>query len=190
MAFALVVFEAVDLAPLSALENGGCMANSFDHAIIRVASIQLRALALALALGHDAQGESRLSPGLALSDEDTAARRTSRHDKRILIVDDNIDSGEMLAALLETWGHHPHHVADGPAALAEKVPDIVLLDIGLPGMDGYEVAARIRATADRHPVRIISLSVRSRRGPPQISGRRVRRAPRQAWWMSPSWPTR
>ena len=66
-----------------------------------------------------------------------------------------------MAALLEAWGHHPLHVADGPAALeavAQRVPDVVLLDIGLPGMDGYEVAARIRASYDLHQVRIIALS--------------------------------
>jgi two-component system CheB/CheR fusion protein len=76
-------------------------------------------------------------------------------------VDDNLDSGEMLAALLEAWGHQSLHVADGQAALdavAKRVPDIVLLDIGLPDMDGYEVAARIRASYDLQQVRIIALS--------------------------------
>ena len=89
------------------------------------------------------------------------ARQTTGQHKQILIVDDNIDSGEMLAALVEAWGHHPLHVADGPAALeslAKRVPDIVLLDIGLPGMDGYEVAARIRASSDLRQVRVIALS--------------------------------
>jgi two-component system CheB/CheR fusion protein len=97
-------------------------------------------------------------PSLA---EPELARKTPEHHKQILIVDDNIDSGEMLAAVVEAWGHHPVHVAHGPAALeavAKRVPDIILLDIGLPGMDGYEVAARIRASFDQRQVRIIALS--------------------------------
>ncbi|HVY25685.1 MAG TPA: ATP-binding protein [Polyangiaceae bacterium] len=81
--------------------------------------------------------------------------------KRVLVVDDNSDSGEMLVELMKTWGHDAAHVGDGPAALlavAERVPDIVLLDIGLPGMDGFEVAARLRATPATRGTRIIALS--------------------------------
>ena len=51
-------------------ENSNCMSGSFDHAIIHAATIQIRAIALAL--DHDVQGESRLSPDLALSNEETA----------------------------------------------------------------------------------------------------------------------
>jgi len=51
-------------------ENSNCMSGSFDHAIIRVAAIQIRAIALAL--DHDVQGESRLSPDLVLSNDETA----------------------------------------------------------------------------------------------------------------------
>jgi CheY-like chemotaxis protein len=81
--------------------------------------------------------------------------------KRVLVVDDNSDSGEMLVELMKNWGHDAAHVGDGPAALravAERVPDIVLLDIGLPGMDGFEVAARLRASPATRSIRIIALS--------------------------------
>ncbi len=66
---------------------------------------------------------------------------------RILIADDNRDSAESLGMLLEISGHEIHLAHDGSTALAaaaEKLPDVVLLDIGMPGMDGYEVAAAIR----------------------------------------------
>jgi CheY-like chemotaxis protein len=66
---------------------------------------------------------------------------------RVLIVDDNPDSAETLAMLLELYGHEVHTASDGPQALeAGPVfkPHVVLLDIGLPGMDGYEVARRMR----------------------------------------------
>jgi CheY-like chemotaxis protein len=69
--------------------------------------------------------------------------------RRILLVDDNDDSREMLAALLGYAGHTVYQSADGPAgveaALRER-PDVALVDIGLPGFDGLEVARRIRAS--------------------------------------------
>jgi CheY-like chemotaxis protein len=81
--------------------------------------------------------------------------------KQILIVDDNTDSREMLAELIKTWGHSTTLAADGPSALealAARQIDIVLLDIGLPGMNGYEVAERIRALPQGQELRIIALS--------------------------------
>jgi PAS domain S-box-containing protein len=68
--------------------------------------------------------------------------------RRLLIVDDNADALESLAVLLELEGHTVKTALDGPAALtvvSHFQPDIILLDIGLPGMDGYEVAHRLRA---------------------------------------------
>jgi PAS domain S-box-containing protein len=67
--------------------------------------------------------------------------------RRILIVDDSEDGAESLAMLLEFFGHETHKAHDGMAAIdaARRVrPDTVLLDIGLPRMNGYEVCSRIR----------------------------------------------
>ncbi len=69
------------------------------------------------------------------------------HSRRILLVDDNADAAEVQGDLLEIEGHEVVVVHDGPTALhvaPEYHPDVVLLDIGLPGMDGYEVARRLR----------------------------------------------
>ena len=70
-----------------------------------------------------------------------------RSGLRVLVVEDDPESLQMSGALLELWGHRPILMADGPAgleaALAER-PDVVLLDLGLPGMDGFEVARRLR----------------------------------------------
>jgi CheY-like chemotaxis protein len=66
---------------------------------------------------------------------------------RVLIADDNRDSAESLGMLLELSGHEVHLAHDGLDALAvaeHKRPDVALLDIGMPGMDGYEVAASLR----------------------------------------------
>jgi nitrogen-specific signal transduction histidine kinase/CheY-like chemotaxis protein len=68
--------------------------------------------------------------------------------RRIVLIDDNVDAAESLAMLLRLKGHEVHVAFDGPAgvALALKTgPDCVLVDIGLPGIDGYEVAKRLRS---------------------------------------------
>ena len=71
----------------------------------------------------------------------------TRAGRRILIVDDNRDALESLSALMEMSGHEVHTAADGESALAvaERChPEVVLLDLGLPKVDGYEVARRLR----------------------------------------------
>lgn len=68
--------------------------------------------------------------------------------RRVLVVDDNVDSAEMLSVLIEMTGHDVRMVHDGRAAIplaAEFAPDLVLLDIGLPGLDGYHVIKALRA---------------------------------------------
>jgi CheY-like chemotaxis protein len=70
---------------------------------------------------------------------------------RVLVIEDNFDAAEGLATLLELWKHEVRVVHDGLSALAaarECHPEVVLLDIGLPGLDGYQVAARLRGEAD------------------------------------------
>ena len=66
---------------------------------------------------------------------------------RVLVVEDNVDAAESLSALLRLWGHEVRMVHDGLEAIdaaREQQPEVVLLDIGLPGLDGYEVAKRLR----------------------------------------------
>jgi signal transduction histidine kinase len=95
------------------------------------------------------------------SDEKATSRVKNGAKKRVLVVDDNVDSGEMMVALAETWGHEAYHAVDGRSAVAmahELQPDIVLLDIGLPGMDGYEVAARLRDNPLTQQARIVAVS--------------------------------
>jgi CheY-like chemotaxis protein len=65
-----------------------------------------------------------------------------------MIVDDNVDAAAMLAALLDLAGHTTAVAHDGPAALTLApvfAPAVAFLDIGMPGMNGYEVARRLRA---------------------------------------------
>ena len=75
----------------------------------------------------------------------------------ILLVEDHADAREALQALLELEGYEVVTAAEGLAALdiaRSKHPDIALIDIGLPGLDGYEVARRLRAAEGPQPILI------------------------------------
>ena len=77
--------------------------------------------------------------------------------RSILIIEDNADAREALRVLLELEGHTVEAVEEGQQALEvarAKDPDIALVDIGLPGIDGYEIARRVRARDSRRPVLI------------------------------------
>lgn len=90
------------------------------------------------------------------SDVAPAATATSGGARRILIVDDNVDAAETLGMLLELSGHEIRTAHTGPdavTAVREYAPEVVFLDIGLPGMDGYEVARTVRADESREPAR-------------------------------------
>ena len=80
---------------------------------------------------------------------------------RVLVVDDNVDSAELLAESVRLMGHVPRVAHDGPAALrigAEFRPDVGLLDIGLPVMDGYELARHLRALPGLESIRLIAIT--------------------------------
>ena len=81
--------------------------------------------------------------------------------RRVLVVDDNADAAESLALVLEMFGHEASIAADGPAALATGEsfrPDLVLLDIGLPGMNGFDVCQRMRARPWGRDAMFVALS--------------------------------
>jgi signal transduction histidine kinase len=92
-------------------------------------------------------------------DEPAAVASTSRH--RILIADDNRDSAETLAALLRMEGHEVTSVHDGPVALSafsDIKPDVALLDIGMPGLTGYEVARKMRQFSSGASLTLIAIT--------------------------------
>jgi two-component system CheB/CheR fusion protein len=79
----------------------------------------------------------------------------------VVIVEDNPDSRQMLGALLKLDGHLVHTAADGPeglSAILSLCPDVAIVDIGLPGLDGYEVARRVRSECPRRDVTLIALT--------------------------------
>ena len=87
----------------------------------------------------------------------------SKRRRRVLVVDDNEDAALLAAELLEMVGHETRVAHEGLAALAiaaspSWVPDVVVLDIGLPDIDGFEVARRLRRQHPDRPLRIIAVS--------------------------------
>jgi two-component system CheB/CheR fusion protein len=81
--------------------------------------------------------------------------------RRVLVVDDNLDSVDSLALLLRIRGHQVQTAPDGPAALEAArafQPEVVLLDIGLPGMTGHEVARRLRQLPGMERALLVALT--------------------------------
>jgi signal transduction histidine kinase len=88
------------------------------------------------------------------------ARGQSVTYRRVLVVDDNVDAADVLCEILEALGCSVRVANDGPSALdvaAEFQPEVALLDIGLPVMNGYELARRLR-TLDVRPMRIVAIT--------------------------------
>jgi len=93
---------------------------------------------------------------------DALAARLPRTDGlRVLVVDDNEDAGDTLREVLQATGHDVRVARNGPAALlvcAEFLPDVALLDIGLPVMDGYELANRLRELPGVSAMRLVAVT--------------------------------
>jgi CheY-like chemotaxis protein len=80
---------------------------------------------------------------------------------RILVVDDNDDGRETMNELLSVLGHRVELADDGLSGIAKAAawhPDLALIDIGLPGCDGYEVARRVRAEANGHTPWLVAMT--------------------------------
>ena len=100
-------------------------------------------------------------PAKGVSCEGDGPPRQTLRSPRVLIVDDVVDAAVGMARLLKMLECEVQIASDGPAALAiasQFVPDVVLLDIGLPGLDGHEVARRLRADAATSKAWIVALS--------------------------------
>jgi CheY-like chemotaxis protein len=95
------------------------------------------------------------------SGESSAPEATHFAPRRVLVVDDFEESAELLAALLRKLGHEATAI-DKPEAAVEWVlahhPDVVLLDIAMPGLDGYEIARRLRAHFELDAVVLVALT--------------------------------
>jgi CheY-like chemotaxis protein len=80
---------------------------------------------------------------------------------RALVVEDNADAREMLRSVLELDGHEVHEAEDGITGLARAIelrPDVAIIDIGLPGLDGRDLARRLRQTEPGRSMILLALS--------------------------------
>ena len=94
-----------------------------------------------------------LNKNQLIGDKDRADQTMPASGYRLLVVDDNHDAAISLSILLRIQGHEVQVAHDGPSALEAAIsfrPDMIFLDIGMPGMDGYEV---VRRTARRPALR-------------------------------------
>ncbi|SFC54849.1 PAS domain S-box-containing protein [Cupriavidus sp. OV038] len=101
------------------------------------------------------------SDGPAAADDAKSRPGSLPNPVRVLVVDDNRDAADSVAMLLDMYGATATVAYDGASALealAQWWPDVVLLDLGMPSMDGYEVATRIRQTWRDRPVMLVALT--------------------------------
>jgi len=110
---------------------------------------------------RQASAPSPLSLGMRIGGNIPESSITPKKSLRILIVDDNVDAAEAMAMLQQYRGHETCVAHTGPEAVAIAsgfLPEVVLLDIGLPDMDGYEVARRMRTLPEMEHVFLVALT--------------------------------
>jgi CheY-like chemotaxis protein len=116
--------------------------------------------------GHGAEFVVRLPLTAPVSREEDGAQpspgeRRTAGQTRVVIVDDNRDAADSLADLASLWGYAARPVYDGEQALrvvAEEVPNAIVLDIGMPGMNGYDVARRLRSLPGGKEALLVALT--------------------------------
>jgi signal transduction histidine kinase len=111
--------------------------------------------------GQGSELEVRLPLLAPPLEEGEVPARSSRSARRVLIIEDNPDAREALQMLLELEGHEVETAADGPAGVelaGRFLPDLILLDIGLPGENGYEVARRLAEHPARSRMHLVALT--------------------------------
>ncbi len=139
----------------SLAEMHGGRAEAYSEGIGRGSEFVVRLPASALAAPPDAPVAATRPTAK------TSSAPVSITARRVLVVDDNVDSARGTSLILQRNGHDVRLAYDGPAAVAaaqEHRPEFVLLDIGLPGMDGYEVARRLRQDENLRGLKLIAVS--------------------------------
>jgi PAS domain S-box-containing protein len=136
---------------------------ALSREIVRVHGGRIEARSAGLGHGSEFRVSLPLTQTKAMvhDAQQPVARQMPARARRILVVDDNEDAAESLQRILEVYGHTVRAVGDGSAALEALEtfrPTVVLLDIGLPDVDGYEVARRIRATRHGHNICLCAIT--------------------------------
>lgn len=110
-------------------------------------------IAITLPLSSDAEAPA--------ATPDTAQHAVASQHLEVLIVEDNADAAELLRTLLESWGHDVRVARDGLAGVnsaSVEVPQVGIVDIGLPGLNGYQVAERLRANPETRSIYLVAIT--------------------------------
>ena len=102
-----------------------------------------------------------MATGMSLEHSESGTFVDGPGRRRVLLVDDHRDSRRMLGMMLELSGHHVLEAGDGGAAVSMAMserPDVAIVDIALPGIDGYEVARRLRAHPGTRDIVLVALT--------------------------------
>ncbi|WP_373991943.1 ATP-binding protein [Duganella sp. BuS-21] len=155
------VFEPFQQAPQSlARRTGGLgLGLAIVHKIVDLHGGTVSAHSAGAGMGSRFEVILPLGAAPPAEAERTAAPEATRMD--LLLVDDNVDAAQAGAALLELLGHEvrvAHSAAEALAAVNDRMPQVAILDIGLPDMDGYALAAAIRLLADGAALRLVALT--------------------------------
>jgi CheY-like chemotaxis protein/anti-sigma regulatory factor (Ser/Thr protein kinase) len=155
------VFEPFQQAPQSLARRTGGL--GLGLAIVRkiVALHGGQVTASSDGAGQGSRFEVTLPLAAAPANAPSPSHASGPGGLRVLLVDDNIDAAATGAALLELMGHQvrvAHNGAGALEALRQQVPEVAILDIGLPDMDGYALARAMRQQAAGTPVRLVALT--------------------------------
>jgi CheY-like chemotaxis protein len=110
---------------------------------------------------RDRRSGEAARPGSPAARPPPASRKRAARGRRILVADDNVDFANSLANLLRLEGHQVRIAHDGRAALAaagEQRPEVAFLDIGMPGLSGYELAASLRRDSATERIHLIAVT--------------------------------
>lgn len=147
---------------LARSEGGMGIGLTLVQNLVRMHGGTVEARSAGLGLGSEFTVRLPMLPVVPTGISRSAEQRTMPEQrKRVLVVEDNFDSAETLAAMLQIMGHEVHVAHDGQSGLTEFLrvkPSVVLLDIGLPGISGYEVAEKLRAQPANQSLSIIALT--------------------------------
>jgi protein-histidine pros-kinase len=117
--------------------------------------------------GHGSRFTVRLPvAGIAVGEKSVRRRpslnvTTSLSGRRVVLVEDNEDVRAMMRTLLELEGHEVYEAGDGPSGVKTAIevrPDVAFIDIGLPGIDGYQVAHQVRAMSNQAPPVLVAVT--------------------------------
>jgi PAS domain S-box-containing protein len=148
-------------------EGGLGIGLTMVHRLVSLQGGSVAASSRGLGLGSEfvvrlpVAGAPERAAGEPASADASAAQKSRAGGLRVLVVDDNQDATDTMAMLLRMWGHDVVTAVDGVSAVAEALryhPDVVLLDIGLPRMNGYEVAERLRAEPTTRDVVLVAMT--------------------------------